>query len=408
MLEKLYKIFTLHRKISTDSRKIEKDSIFFALSGENFNGNRFAQDALDKGAVCAVIDDATYLKDERYILVDNTLTTLQALANYHRNTLNIPVIAISGSNGKTTTKELLGAVLSQKFKVKSTIGNLNNHIGVPLTLLNITPEDEIAIIEMGASHGGEIELLCQIAMPNFGLLTNVGRAHLEGFGGEEGVKKAKGELYDFLEANLGKAFFREDDATISQMIAQRPKLKTLAYTSSEPIPENQLVGSYNKFNVAAAVCVGRYFGISEEQITQAIENYTPTNNRSQRTNTELNSLIIDCYNANPSSMESALENFKTEQGENKIVILGDMFELGEFSSFEHLKILTTLETIGIKKAILVGKNFIEVAGDYKPKNYSLSYYENCEKTKENLNIKDSLILLKGSRATHLEELIKHL
>ncbi|MBQ1205087.1 MAG: UDP-N-acetylmuramoyl-tripeptide--D-alanyl-D-alanine ligase, partial [Alistipes sp.] len=302
----LYELYLKHPSISTDTRRIAPDSLFFALRGASFDGNRFAADALAKGAVAAIVDDPSVAVDERYIVVKDTLRALQELAHEHRTALGIPILAIAGSNGKTTTKELVSRVLAEKFRIYATRGNLNNHIGVPLTLLAMTSETEFGIVEMGASACGEIARLCEIADPDFGILTNVGRAHLEGFGGEEGVRRGKGELYDYLTQYEGVAFLREEDETLRSMAEERTTLQAEYYSEREAEGiEHHLEGIYNRYNVAAAAAIGRYFCIEEEAVRRAIGSYLPDNNRSQREERATNTLIIDCYNANPSSMQAS-------------------------------------------------------------------------------------------------------
>lgn len=420
--EDLHRIFTLYPSVTTDSRKTESGDIFFALSGDNFDGNSYALSALEKGASYAVIDNEKVLKansktefGSRLLLVKDTLKALQDLGEFHRKELGLTILAISGSNGKTTTKELLGAVLSRKYKVQMTSGNLNNHIGVPLTLLNLKNDCELAIVEMGASHCQEIALLCKLAAPNFGLLTNVGKAHLEGFGGEQGVVKGKGELFDYLEQNSGVAFYRTEDTTISSMVEQRKNLSTVAYSSQIELPKSNLVGDYNRFNIAAAVCVGEYFAVDKDDIKDAISSYMPTNNRSQRSQTAKNTLIVDCYNANPSSMKAALENLQKEELSatlhSKIAILGDMLELGEHTQSEHTRVLELLEKSSVTKAFLVGELFSKVAENFTPQNYSLEAYPSRTELIERLEeqgLESNIILLKGSRALGLEKLIEHL
>lgn len=410
MINKLYEIFLAHPEVCTDSRKVSENSVFFALKGGNFDGNLYAKKAIEQGASYAVVDNPELEgQDERFVVVDDVLSTLQALASHHREVLGLPVIAISGSNGKTTTKELLGAVLSKKFITQTTDGNLNNHIGVPLTLLKLRKETEIAVVEMGASAKGEIALLCQIAKPNFGLLTNVGRAHLEGFGGEQGVRQAKGELYDYLQEHQGQAFYRVEDKVISSMISERKSLESLAYSSLGDLPQSNLEGDYNRFNVAAAVAVARFFKVKENDICDAISSYLPTNNRSQRLKTERNSLIVDCYNANPSSMQSALDNFKTIETEQpKIAILGDMFELGEYADQEHRRVLMHLEDCGVERVIVVGENFAKAASLYQGRNYRLSFFADTQSVSCCKNISGALVILKGSRGVGLEVLIDKL
>ena len=315
-MSELYELFSQHPRISTDTRRIEPDSIFFALRGDTFDGNRFVAEALEKGAAYAVSDDpqvAASDERQRIVLVDDTLKALQDLARCHRRALGIPILAISGSNGKTTTKELVSRVLAERFEVYATRGNLNNHIGVPLTLLAMTRDTEFGVVEMGASACGELALLTSVAEPGSGILTNIGRAHLAGFGGPEGIRRGKGELFDYLAANGGRTFVPSDDRVLTEMAAERDSLAAEYYpVSLADGMENHLEGAYNRYNIAAAVAVGRYFGIPDERIRRAIAGYVPDNNRSQRTETARNTLVIDCYNANPLSMRLAVESFLAE------------------------------------------------------------------------------------------------
>ena len=408
----LYDIFTQCTGITTDSRKVGKGTIFFALKGENFDGNKFALQALKDGAAYAVVDSEELIFQggefaERLILTDNSLATLQALAAEHRRRLAIPILAIVGSNGKTTTKELVKAVVSRKFSTFATQGNLNNHIGVPLTLLSMDSSTEFGVVEMGASAQGEIALLCSIAQPNFGVITNIGNAHLEGFGGKEGIRKGKGELYDYLSANGGRAFVPEQDSTLMQMAAERVNMAATTYpiTIADGYKSN-LSGDYNRFNIAVAVAVGGYFGVDNRDIAEAIADYIPSNNRSQEVVTaHNNTLIIDCYNANPSSMEVAIENIISKRGERNLLILGDMLELGKWSHAEHCRILQLATQIENAELLLVGAEFLKAA-------HSLGIDATCcTDSTEAANwvaqskISDTVILLKGSRGIKLEKLI---
>ncbi len=350
-IKELYELFKRSPRISTDSRNIIGDSLFFALRGASFDGNLFAVEALSRGAVYSVIDSAEVLASadadaavaSRLILVDDVLRTLQLLARHHRRELGVDVLAITGSNGKTTTKELTLAALSPKYRMGATKGNLNNHIGVPLTLLSFDDTMQMAIVEMGASSCGEIAELCAIAEPDFGVVTNVGRAHLEGFGGEEGVRRAKGELYDWLSGHEGVAFVACDNSALVDMAIERCPMEmiTYGYSVADGV-EHNLVGDYNRYNVAAAVAIARYFGVDEVALRGAIAAYKPENNRSQRVVSDRNTLIVDCYNANPSSMQAAIDNFEREVaagGGGKVLILGDMLELGEWSCAEHTAVV---------------------------------------------------------------------
>lgn len=424
-MSKLYDIFRAHPLISTDTRKITPGSIFFALKGASFDGNRFAREALRKGAAYACVDDASLFTEpdtedapnSRLYRVEDVLTALQELAKEHRQALGIPILAIAGSNGKTTTKELCRCVLSQKFRVYSTEGNLNNHIGVPLTLLKMDSSTQIGIVEMGASACHEIERLVEIAAPDAGILTNVGRAHLEGFGGVEGVRRGKGELYDYLAQHSGKVFYREDDPILRDMVEERMAkgksfLEVIAYSShlSDGV-KSHLEGDYNHFNLAAAIAIGRYFGIDDTKIRLAIEGYIPSNNRSQRMETEKNTLILDCYNANPSSMGASVENFLKEPLLNrtrKVLILGDMLELGAWSKEEHTKIIEQALQQPNVEIHLVGKEFHDALQEMALTSGQIQWHESCEELKKCIAktpIVDAMILIKGSRGIGLEKAV---
>ncbi len=352
-MTELYSLFLKQRAITTDSRDCPKGSIFFALKGETFNGNAYAASALEKGCAYAVIDEAEYAADDRYIVVPDVLTTLQQLANEHRKALGTPIVGITGTNGKTTTKELVATVLEKKYNVLYTQGNFNNHIGVPKTLLQLTEEHNMAVIEMGANHPGEIKTLVNIVEPDCGLITNVGKAHLEGFGSFEGVIKTKGELYDFLREHKGKVFIDEENEHLMNI---SPGLNLIPYVTGEVIDcapylhfkwqggdiMTHLIGAYNIKNMMAAATVGLHFGVSVADINDALAGYIPSNNRSQLTITEKNKLIVDTYNANPTSMMAALQNFSIMQVSPKMAILGDMRELGEVSEAEHKKVVDFL------------------------------------------------------------------
>ena len=415
-IEELYHLFIQNYLIDTDTRNIRKGSIFFALKGDSFNGNTFAEEALNKGASFAVIDESEYKKHPNTILVTNVLETLQKLAQYHRNILDIPIIALTGSNGKTTTKELINCVLSKKYKTTATIGNLNNHIGVPLTLLSIKPTTEIGIIEMGANHIKEIEFLCNIAKPNFGLITNFGKAHLEGFGSVEGVIKGKSELYDFLKNSNGIAFVNSDD---SIQINQSKGINTFAfnknqikYLEANPFVkvefnnvsiQSKLIGKYNYNNISAAIAIGNYFQVSVNDIKGAIENYEPSNNRSQIITKENGlKIILDAYNANPSSMKVALENFSELKDKNKIVFLGDMFELGEASLKEHQQIADFALSLNFSKLFLIGKAFSTTSAKNA---FKYSNFEDFKTSNKELNIENATLLIKGSRGMALERIL---
>jgi UDP-N-acetylmuramoyl-tripeptide--D-alanyl-D-alanine ligase len=427
----LYAIFKQHPLISTDSRNCPKNSLFFALKGDKFDGNDYIEQVLNNGAAYAVGDRKDLPKNERIIQVDNVLQTLQNLANYHRKQMSATVVAITGSNGKTTTKELIGAVLSYKYKTLYTKGNLNNHIGVPLTLLQLTPEHEYAIIEMGANHIGEIRDLCCIADPDYGLITNIGKAHLEGFGSLEGVIQAKTELYDYLRQREKAIFANSDNPILKQFFAG---LSVIDYGTSsdafiqghiiEATPtlalkwgkknENehhviytQLVGSYNFENVLAAICIGSYFLVEDEQINEAIKNYFPTNNRSQTIETAKNQLIIDAYNANPSSMRAALENFFTLPESPKMLILGEMRELGQYAKTEHQGIIDLLNQHFIEHVFLIGENF-EHCSSLHPQWKIFSNTENLLDYLRTYPMHGFHVLIKGSRGNELEKTIEFL
>lgn len=424
----IYKIFLNHPRISTDTRKIESGSIFLALKGANFNGNEFASQALDLGASYAIIDEEKYKTSDQAILVDDVLTTLQDLARYHRDQINIPVIGITGTNGKTTTKELIYHVLKEKFTCFATSGNLNNHIGVPLSILSISQDIEIAVIEMGANHIGEIAFLCSIAKPDYGLITNVGRAHLEGFGSYEGVKKAKGELYTWLAEHHGTLFIQKDNAELKNMTAGLTFKQVLTYgysrdtfVSGELIENNpflrlkwtnekqdsfvstQLTGAYNTENILAAICVGKSFGLTESEIIRGVEGYNPTNNRSQIRKTNENMLICDYYNANVSSMKAALENLLSIDTDlQKVAILGDMFELGDDAFAEHKSLVDQALSLKGVQSIFIGQAFFQHQSE------SALFFETTNAAVEGLKSKlhNRLILLKASRGMVFEKLIE--
>ena len=424
-IAELHKLFVKHQTITTDTRDCPENSIFLALKGETFNGNAFASAALDKGCAYAVVDEAEYAKagDARYILVDDCLKTLQQLAHYHREQFSIPVIEITGTNGKTTTKELVSAVLSTEYNVLFTQGNLNNHIGVPKTLLRLTAEHQIAVVETGANHPGEIKTLAEIVDADYGLITNVGKAHLEGFGSFEGVIRTIGELYDYLRTKNGKSFINRDNEHLVRIASGLEHIeygKTdgagivgelldcspfLSFRWREGDSEwnnvtTHLIGSYNIDNALSAVAVGREFGVSAGNINAALENYVPTNNRSQLVKTADNTLIVDAYNANPTSMMAALENFKQMNAENKMLIIGDMKELGEASVAEHEKIVNFVSTMSLKDVWLVGSEFAKVSHQYRT-------FDNIEEITEYINKckpTGCTILIKGSNGTKLFKL----
>ncbi|MDY0781387.1 UDP-N-acetylmuramoyl-tripeptide--D-alanyl-D-alanine ligase [Tenacibaculum sp. IB213877] len=410
-IEQIYQLYIQHYLVDTDTRSIRENTIFFALQGANFNGNKFAEEALKKGAKYSVVDDLKYKTNDRIILVKNVLRTLQNLANYHRNQLSIPIIALTGSNGKTTTKELINIVLSTKYKTKATSGNLNNHIGVPLTLLSMKPNTELGIVEMGANHANEIGFLASIAEPDYGYITNFGKAHLEGFGSVEGVIKAKSELYDYLIKNNKTVFVNQQDAIQLEktnnanrvffdenikFIEINPFVK-IQYKANEI--QSNLIGSYNYSNIAAAISIGQYFKISEENIKQAIENYISQNNRSQIVQTDTHRIILDAYNANPTSMKAALDNFKLLKDKNKIAFLGDMFELGKDSLKEHQEIVNYALKLGLK-TVFIGENFFKTQSEFKFKTFN-----DFKEYLLNTPIKEEVILIKGSRGMALERCI---
>ncbi|MBR7182838.1 MAG: UDP-N-acetylmuramoyl-tripeptide--D-alanyl-D-alanine ligase [Alistipes sp.] len=414
-INRLYTLFQTCFGVTTDSRKIGGGEMFFALRGESFDGNKFAVKALQDGAAYAVIDSKEVAESnpelsERLLLCSDTLTTLQNLAAEHRRRLSIPIIAIVGSNGKTTTKELVSRVLAEKFRVYATRGNLNNHIGVPLTLLAMDSSTEFGVVEMGASACEEIAMLCSIAQPNYGIITNIGNAHLGGFGGYLGVIKGKGELYDYLNDNGGKAFVAQEDDTLTLMAAARLNMavEPYFYSLSEGY-KSHLSGDYNLHNIAAAVAIGRYFEIAPNRIASAIESYIPDNNRSQEVITrKKNRLIIDCYNANPSSMEAALENISSMAAEQKLLILGDMLELGEWSCQEHTRILTKATNIDNAEIVLVGEEFRRAAHILGIDVSTFATTAEAMLFLENAEISNTTILLKGSRGITLEKLIDKL
>ncbi len=420
----LYELFVHHRKISTDSRNCPSGSLFFALKGEKFDGNRFAAKALEAGAAFAVIDNPEYKTDTRTILVENVLKTLQQLAHRHRKVLGIPIIGITGTNGKTTTKELIASVLSTKYNTLYTEGNMNNQIGVPLTLLRLNNDHEMAVIEMGASHPGDIKELVEIVAPNYGIITNIGCAHLEGFGSMEGVVRTKGELYDYLRHTRGKIFIQHENKMLQQIAKG---LEQISYGQQEDsfvvghtvscnpfltfdwkqqgkvhVVDTHLVGDYNLDNILAAIAVGRYFKIPAERISRAISAYEPTNNRSQWKETEKNHLIIDAYNANPNSMKLALENFTRMDAAPKAVILGDMRELGATSDELHQEVVRKLQSCGFDRILLCGEHFSRTRSDFPifPSTTALKEYLQANP------LEGFFILLKGSHGMALESLIE--
>lgn len=424
-IEQLYRLYLQHPSIQTDTRKLKAGDIFFALKGPSFNGNAFARQAIDAGAACAVIDEEKYAVEGKTFLVPDALSALQQLARHHRLQFNIPFLAITGSNGKTTTKELIHSVLSTTYQTYTTEGNLNNHIGVPLTLLKIKRDAQMAVIEMGANHIGEIASYCAIALPTHGLITNCGKAHLEGFGSEEGVRKGKGELFDHLRASAGTAFIMNDYAYLQEMSRGIPQVisygtenasvqgkavSTDAFLSVDFEKgftgriQTQLVGDYNLPNVLAAVCVGKYFSVEEEAARKAIENYAPANSRSQLVKKNSNTIILDAYNANPSSMKAAIENFARASAANKILVLGAMAELGRDSIAEHESIVQEIGRHPWKNVLLVGGDFLKTDHPYK----SFPSPAEAGAWLKQAQVQDSHLLIKGSRSTQMEKVLDYL
>jgi UDP-N-acetylmuramoyl-tripeptide--D-alanyl-D-alanine ligase len=427
-IESLYSLYLENPIVTTDSRNCPKNSIFIALKGENFNGNSFASQALDLGCSYAVVDEPEAVTDERILLVENCLKTLQELAAHHRKQCGIPVIGITGTNGKTTTKELIASVLTKKYKVLYTLGNLNNHIGVPLTLLRLNAGHELAVVEMGANHPGEIKELVEIADPDYGLITNVGKAHLEGFGSFEGVIRTKGELYDYLRTKGGKIFINMDNPYLrsiakgvehikyattagyelwGETLSCSPFLKLRWFNNYEKNgheAKTNLIGSYNLENVLAAVCVGKTFQVSDEDIRSALEEYVPSNNRSQLKQTERNTLIIDAYNANPTSMAAAIRNFQQYDAPHKAVILGSMKELGAQSEEEHKRLALHIAESNFDRVFLIGQEFQQSGTDYPIFEHS----EDFTRFLGEQPLEGYVILIKGSRGNQLEKVVDFL
>ena len=415
-ISKIYNIFKEYPSISTDSRNIKKDSIFFALKGENFNGNKFAEEALKSGCKYAVIDEKEYEINENYILVNNALKTLQQLASLHRDNINIPIIAITGTNGKTTSKELITSCLSSELETAYTKGNYNNHIGVPLTLLEINKKHEIGIIEMGANHKNEINFLCEIAKPSYGIITNIGKAHLEGFKNFEGVKSTKKELYDFINKNNGIIFINNDDKTLNEI---SKNIKSITYGKNGDIIgeevtssvytevlfnkikiNSNLIGSYQFYNIMLAIAVAKHFSIKEKNIIKSLESYYPKNNRSQVIQSESNLIILDAYNANPTSMNEMINSFYKIKKESKVCILGDMGELGIFSKDEHEEIIKLNKKLNLK-TFYIGREFRKLTN----KNSFIDFQEFKNYLKD-FPITNSTILIKGSRSQKLENIVE--
>ncbi|MCB0518941.1 MAG: UDP-N-acetylmuramoyl-tripeptide--D-alanyl-D-alanine ligase [Lewinellaceae bacterium] len=431
-IEDLYSIFRQHPKIVTDSREVRPGCLFFALKGERFNGNEFARQALENGAAYCIVDEKNGPDHERLLKVDDVLTTLQGLAAYHRQQFNIPVIAITGSNGKTTTKELVSAILSSQYPTHWTKGNFNNHIGVPLTLLAMPLATEVAIIEMGANHQGEIDFLCRIAAPTHGLITNIGKAHLEGFGGLEGVKKGKSELYRYLAAGKGVIFINSDELYLEELVGSHsqviyyhksdaPSLEHIPMEvkliAEQPFLEvafldrqgemvhakSQLIGTYNFNNIMTAVALGKYFKVPADKIKQAIESYVPANNRSQVVKIGSNTFVLDAYNANPTSMKNALKAFSQTPAGTRVAILGAMLELGEYTESEHEYIANYAQSLGFGKVVLVGNEFKEIA-----ERKGILYFQNTNSLKtwfDQQGFEKTHFLVKGSRSIGLERFL---
>jgi UDP-N-acetylmuramoyl-tripeptide--D-alanyl-D-alanine ligase len=425
-IEHIHDLFLKCSKVSIDTRKIEPNSFFVAIKGERFDANTFAQEALNKGAAYVVIDDKDYFIDDRTILVENSLKALQELAQYHRNYLKLPIVALTGSNGKTTTKELINVVLSEKFKTVATVGNLNNHIGVPLTLLSFTKETEIGIVEMGANHQKEIEFLCEIAQPDYGFITNFGKAHLEGFGGVEGVIKGKSEMYTYLKANAKSVFVNLDDEIQNSKttdikrytFSQNDKAANVFIESVLANPfviikslgieiNSHLIGLYNANNISAAIAIGHYFGVNPIKIKEAIERYIPENNRSQLLTKGTNEIILDAYNANPSSMKVALENFIQLDKTNKTIVIGDMYELGDDSLSEHKFIVDFLDKSVSFDCHFVGKDFNANSIENKFLHFYPTF-EDFAKYLSTLKWEHRILLIKGSRGMALERTLDYL
>ncbi len=423
-IEALHQRFLECTAVCTDTRKVQEGDLFFALKGDNFNGNKFAAEALEKGAKYAVIDEAEYLDREHMFLVSDALEALQQLATYHRNWLNIPIISLTGSNGKTTTKELINAVLSTGFKTSATLGNLNNHIGVPLTLLSMTKSTEIGIVEMGANHQKEIEFLCNIAQPNYGYITNFGKAHLEGFGGIEGVIKGKSELYDHLKANDGLLFINGNDTKQIEQAGDYKKTVVFSDDTNRDVQievlnadpmvsvrykeetiHTHLIGRYNANNIAAAIAIGDHFKLTPEAIKKGIEGHEPDNNRSQIMQRGTNKLIMDAYNANPTSMKAALENLSGLSDVKKIAFLGDMFELGETAIEEHQGIYDLAHSLNVDQIYLVGSLFGNVQGTSS----KITVCSDFDSFKDLIMLDppiNSTILIKGSRGMAMERILE--
>jgi len=412
-IQDLYNKYIQTYSVSTDTRNINKGAIFFALKGENFDANQFAEKALEKGASFAVIDNKAFKKNDCYILVNNVLETLQELAKHHRQQLNLPIIALTGSNGKTTTKELINVVLSEKFNTVATKGNLNNHIGVPLTLLSMTPKTEIGIVEMGANHFNEIDFLCHIAQPNYGYITNFGKAHLEGFGSLEGVIKAKTEMYSYLKANKAIAFINQHDTIqveksknqeqylLGSSIKNLPTETFVKVQIDDTVIESNLLGAYNFTNISTAIDIGLFFEVPLLKIKVALETYIPGDKRSQLIQKGDITIILDAYNANPTSMEAAIKSFHNHPAKRKIVILGDMFELGENAEKEHQYIADLATASNYEKVIFIGENFNKT----KTTAQKYLYFSDFENAFIKNDYQKATLLIKGSRGMALERIL---
>ncbi|WP_225037041.1 UDP-N-acetylmuramoyl-tripeptide--D-alanyl-D-alanine ligase [Winogradskyella sp. SM1960] len=423
--EELYQKFKTCSSISTDTRKLQQDCMYFALKGDNFDGNKFVSKAFDAGAKFCVVDNKAAVINNSCIYVKDVLATLQNLATYHRNVIKIPIISLTGSNGKTTTKELINAVLATTYKVKATIGNLNNHIGVPLTLLRFTDDLDFGIVEMGANHQKEIDFLCGIAQPDYGLITNFGKAHLEGFGSVEGVVKAKSELYDYITQNDKTAFVNTDDEKQVQQIGTYSKTVTfgsnlnndctITFKSANPYVtlsyndthiESQLIGDYNYGNIAVAIAIGQQFNVTTENIKRAITSYQPDNNRSEIIKKESTTIILDAYNANPTSMLAALKNIEQLNAENKHLFLGDMFELGTETETEHQAIVDFIESNFNKNVYIIGKHFYKTTT--KDSTHKFNSFEDLKPHLKTLGLNNTTVLIKGSRGMALERILDYI
>ena len=421
-INEIYQKFIASTAVCTDTRKLQPDCMYFALKGDNFDGNKFVLKAFNGGAKYCVVDDINASINDNCILVEDVLTTLQQLATYHRKTINIPVISLTGSNGKTTTKELINAVLETTYRVKATIGNLNNHIGVPLTLLSFTKDLDFGIVEMGANHQKEIEFLCRIAQPDYGLITNFGKAHLEGFGSEEGVIIGKSELYDYLKINSKTAFINSDDKKQVEQIKDYTNTSSfganlngdcvITFKNANPYVsikyddtkiKSQLIGDYNYGNIAAAVAIGKYFKVSIAHIKKAIESYQPDNNRSEIVKKGTTEIILDAYNANPTSMLAALKNLKQLNAKSKHLFLGDMFELGTEAEKEHQNIVDFVERNFKNNVYLIGKNFYKT--NTKQSTHKFSSFEDLKPELNNIYLENATVLIKGSRGMALERIL---